>query len=107
MRQCFKHYFVAAKSAISVFSVKSDSGLRTSRPGGGAEDEEQARPRSAAAGGGAGTAAAPASSLPIRRIWFSDSQLGRAEKPDQSDSQASPYTEPIYVLYLQNDIYSL
>jgi hypothetical protein len=83
--QCCVH--VAAKSAISVFSAKSDSGLGTSSRPSGPEDEERSRPRSAAAGVTSLADAAPPSLSPIRRIWFSESQLG-ATKETNDDPQA-------------------
>jgi hypothetical protein len=83
-----RHY-VSAKSAISVFSAKSDSGLGTSSRPSGPEDEERSRPRSAAAGVTSSSAdTAPPSVSPIRRIWFSESQLGAATKESNDDPQA-------------------
>jgi hypothetical protein len=79
---------VAAKSAISVFSAKSDSGLGTSSRPSGPEDEERSRPRSAAAGVTSSADAAPQSASPICRIWFSESQLGVATKETNDDPQA-------------------
>jgi hypothetical protein len=79
---------VSAKSAISVFSAKSDSGLGTSSRPSGPEDEERSRPRSAAAGVTSSADAAPPSVSPIRRIWFSESQLGVATKETNDDPQA-------------------
>jgi hypothetical protein len=80
--------YIAAKSAISVFSAKSDSGLGTSSRPSGPEDEERSRPRSAAAGVTSSADAAPPSASPIRRIWFSESQLGVATKETNDDPQA-------------------
>ena len=85
-RLCCVH--VSAKSAISVFSAKSDSGLGTSSRPSGPEDEERSRPRSAAAGVTSSADAAPPSVSPIRRIWFSESQLGVATKETNDDPQA-------------------